>query len=163
MYVDPTRIIDKLPSAYPEMIREKNPSATDEQLQVIWEARIDAEIAHYSRYVDDGVGQDYSRAGTYKFPAWDDDPATPAVVSEACYYLAYAQCLDYYKPARGSDDDKEVHSFRAMGEQILRDIRERKIVIEIADFGMESSGTVSLAMKTRHNKFTRHKFQGFGK
>jgi len=163
MYTDPTRILDKLPSDYPEMIREKNPGATDEQLTALWEARVEAEIAHYSRYVDDGVGKDYPMAGTYKFPAWDDDPATPAIVSEACYYLAYAQCLDYYKPARGSDEDAEVRSFRELGEGILRDIRERRIVIDLATYGMSGGTTSSLAMRTRHNKMTHHAFRSFGK
>lgn len=160
MYLDPQKIIDRLPGAYPQMFKDRYPDAGEEQLTGIWLSKIEAEIAHYSRYIDDSVGAMYPRLGTYKFPAWDTDPGTPSVLSEICFGLVYSSLLDYFNPVSKGSESEDESTYRSRAEETLKRIRDGEIVISIDGIATPGMG---VSIVTRKNVFTKQGFRSFGK
>lgn len=146
MYLDPATITDKLPSAYPQLYTSKYPGADAAALTTLWQNKVEAVIAHYSRYIDSSVGEQYPMAGTYKFPAWDASTPTPATISEICFYLAYSALVDYFTPVRKGSETEEERSYRDIAESLLKKIRSGEIVISLESSG--SVGTVSKVSRT---------------
>lgn len=162
MYLDPERILDRFPGAFPQKLADMNEGATDEQLAALWLAKVEAEIAHYSRYIDDAVGGMYPRRGTYKFPAWDGTPPTPAVIGEICMYLSmFGLWSTYFEPVQTGTETAEERSFRGLAEDLLTKIRKGEISVETES--EQVTAVMGYAAVTRRNKFTRHNFRGFGK
>ena len=160
MYLDPQKIIDRLPGSYPQAYKDRYPDADEEQLTGMWLSKIEAEIAHYSRYIDDSVGQLYPRAGVYKFPAWDAENATPGVIGEICFGLVYSSLLDYFNPVSKGSESEDESTYRSRAEDMLSRIRKGEIAISL-DSGVAPKVDVSII--TRENVFTELGFRSFGK
>lgn len=159
MYCSVEAITDRLQYPFPEMFRTKYPDADEAALAAMWLNKVEAEIAHYSSYIDDSVGGKYPRQGRYRFPGWNDNPATPGVVGEICRMLVYASLIDYFNPVSTGTEDDDEKSLRDRAEQKLADIRKGVIVIEIESIGAEPGYIV----KKRNNVFTERNFRGYGR
>lgn len=160
MYLDPQKVIDRLPGAYPQAYKARYPEATDEQLVGLWLNKIEAEIAHFSRYIDDSVGPMYPRQGTYKFPAWDTDIMTPGIISEACFGLVYSSLLDYYNPVSKGSESEDETTYRSRAEDILKQIRNGDIVVS---WDGDATPKPGVSIVTRENVFTQRNFRSFGR
>jgi len=162
MYVDPDRVLDKLPGAYPLSWAERYPEASDETLSGLWRSKVEAEIAHYSRYIDDAVGPQYPRLGTYKFPLCNADPATPGVIGEICYQLTISELLTMFHPVTTGNDDGQQVTDKERAEAQLKRIRSGEIVICLDDgVGSVSSPTVKVISRT--NRMTDCAFRSYGR
>ena len=160
MYLDPQKVIDRLPGAYPQAYKTRFPDATAEQLASMWLNKVEAEIAHYSRYIDDSVGPMYPRLGTYKFPAWDADIETPGVIGEICFGLVYSSLLDYFNPVSKGSESEDESTYRSRSEDTLKRIRSNEIVINLED-GAAPGKVVTIV--ARKNVFDERGFRVFGR
>lgn len=159
MYLDPTKITDKLPAAYPQLYVGKYPGADTAALTALWLSKVEAEIAHYSRYIDSAVGEQYPNAGTYKFPAWDAADPTPAIVSEICFYLAYVALYEYFSPVKKGSETEDERSYRDIAEGLLKKIRAGEIVIPLAG----TTATTTTTGSSRTNVFTDDSFAEYNR
>lgn len=157
MYLNPDRLIDKFPSAYPSSVKDRHPGLEPIELAEIWRARVIEEIIHYSRYIDSSVGDRYALTGAGKFPNWDVSPSTPAIISEICFLLSYAALIEYYVKVKAGDEDAETTSYKDRAESILEDIREGRRSID-----GYSTAAIGYAV-TRENQMTDDNFSGFGR
>ena len=160
MYVDPNRVLDKLPGAYPMTWAERYPEAESETLSGLWLSKVEAEIAHYSRYIDDAVGPQYPQLGTYKFPQWNASPATPGTISEICYLLVISELMSLYQPVTIGSETGSPITDRDRAESQLKKIRSGEIVICLDEY---VSPTTLTKVVSRTNRMTDGAFRSFGR
>jgi len=160
MYCNPDRVIDKMPGAYPNSWAVRYPDATDESLQDLWRAKVEAEIAHYSRYIDDGVGTAYPRQGTLKFPSYNADPATPAIISEICYALTIVTLMSLFQQTDIGERKSPEQILADEAQRTLDKIRGGEIAVVLPTDAV-TSGAVKTV--TRTNRMTEANFYGFRK
>ncbi len=159
MYLNPDKITDLLPGAFPQLYKTKHPGANDEALTLIWQNKVEATIAHYSRYIDEAIGDRYPKRGAYKFAVWDVGSGTPSVIGEICYYLSYSALQEYFNPAKKGGEDKDEETYYDRAQKMLKQIRSGEIVI-YPDEETVSSGLRSV---TRSNVMTADNFESFGR
>ncbi len=157
MYLNPVRLTDKFPSAYPSIVKDRHPGAEADELTAIWLERVVSEIIHYSGYIDSSVGERYPMRGGSKFPAWDDSPSTPNIISEICYLLCYASLIDYFRPVKTGDESEETTTYKDRAEQMLKDIRSGDRIVD----GYVTK--VAGASVARENVMTPENFSGFSR